>query len=164
MAEYAYQFYQSAVPATQPVPSRQPEQRPRPYVVPKPPKPRRAPVDRRAQERKSNRKIAKLFVVMALAIALFGVFCNSFVARQTSRQNLESARKTLRDYSDANIVLENQLSKLISADKIDRIATQRLGLVKVASGNESFLELEGGNRVLFTQNDPEQTEPNQNDN
>ena len=151
MAEYAYQLYQSAVPATQPAPSRRPETMPRPYVVPKPPKPRRVPVDRRAQERKSNLKIAKLFVVMALAIALFGVFCNSFVVRQTSRQNLESARKTLQDYSDANVVLENKLSKLISADNIDKIATQRLGLVKVANGNESFLDLDEGNQVLFNQ-------------
>ena len=124
---------------------------PRPYVVPKPPKPRRVPVDRRAQERKSNLKIAKVFVVMALAIALFGVFCNSFVVRTNSRQNLESARRTLADYSDANIVLEHKLSKLISADNIDKIATQRLGLVKVANGNESYLELEEGNQVLFSQ-------------
>lgn len=151
MAEYAYQLYQSAVPAVQPAPSRRPETMPRPYVVPKPPKPRRVPVDRKAQERSSNLKIAKLFVVMALAIALFGVFCNSFVARQSSRQELEAARRTLSDYTDANIVLEHKLSKLISADNIDKIATQKLGLVKVANGNESYLELDDGNRVIFSQ-------------
>lgn len=152
MAEYAYQLYQSAVPATRPAPSERPEQMPRPYVVPKPPKPRRVPVDRREQERRSNLKIAKLFVIMALAIALFGVFCNSFVVRQTSRQDLDNAQKTLRDYSDANVVLQHKLSKLISADNIDKIATQRLGLVKVANGNESYLELDEGNQVILKQN------------
>ena len=150
-AEYAYQLQSAAVPAAQPAPSRRPQTMPRPYVVPKPPKPRRVPVDRKAQEHRSNLKIAKLFVVMALAIALFGVFCNSFVMRQTSRLDLESARKTLSDYSDANVVLRHKLSKLISADNIDKIATQRLGLVKVANGNESYLELDEGNQVVFSQ-------------
>ena len=90
-------------------------------------------------------------MVMAFAVALLGLFCNSFVARTNSRQELEDMKKVLSDYSDANVVLSHQLSKLVSADNIDKIATERLGLVKIANGNESFLELEEGNRVLLSQ-------------
>ena len=150
-AEYAYQLHGNAVPVTYPAPSRQPQTPPRPTVVPKPARPHSTPEERRAQERRANIKVAKLFVVMALAIALLGVFCNSFVARTNSRQELEDMKKVLTDYTDANVVLEHQLSKLISADNIDRIATQKLGLVKVANGNESFLELDEGNKVLLSQ-------------
>ena len=60
-------------------------------------------------------------------------------------------KKVLADYSDANVVLSHQLSKLISADNIDKIAAQRLGLVKVASGNESYLDLNEDNQVILSQ-------------
>ena len=88
-AEYAYNYYRSnAVPALEPVPQREPQPRPRPHVVPEPRRPKRSAADRRKQERASNIKLAKLFVIMALAIALLGTFCNSFVARSNSRRAL----------------------------------------------------------------------------
>ena len=152
-AEYAYNLYGTAVPVADPipVPQQRPRTAPRPTVVPKPQRPRRTPADRRRQDRRSNVKVAKLFVIMALAIALLGAFCNSFVVRQASRQELETMKKVLSDYTDANVVLEHKLSKLISADNIDKIATQKLGLVKIVSGNESYLELDEGNQVVVSQ-------------
>jgi len=150
-AEYAYQLNSNAVPVTFPAPSKSPQRPPRPTIVPKPQRPRHTPEERRRAERRANVKVAKLFVVMAFAVALLGLFCNSFVARTHSRQELEDMKKVLSDYSDANVVLSHQLSKLVSADNIDKIATERLGLVKIANGNESFLELEEGNRVLLSQ-------------
>ncbi len=150
-AQFAYQLNNNTAPEIYPVPSRRPQRAPRPTVVPQPKRPHRSPAERRALERKANVKVAKLFVVMALAIALLGAFCNSFVARTNSRQELENMKKVLSDYTDANVVLSHQLSKLISADNIDKIATQRLGLVKVASGDESYLELNEDNQVILSQ-------------
>ena len=116
-AEYAYNYnayYRTnAAPALEPVPQRQPQPVPRPHVVPKPPRPQRPAVDRRQQERASNIKLAKLFVVMALAIALLGTFCNSFVARSNSRRALEDKRAELSIYTNAGVVLDQKLSKLI---------------------------------------------------
>ena len=88
---------------------------------------------------------------MSLAIALAGAFCNSLVARTESRAALQSAKKELAMYSDENVVLQNKLSKLVSAENIDKIATQKLGLVKIASVNETYLETEKENEVLFSQ-------------
>ena len=154
-AEYAYNYnayYRTnAAPALEPVPQRQPQPVPRPHVVPKPPRPQRPAVDRRQQERASNIKLAKLFVVMALAIALLGTFCNSFVARSNSRRALENKRAELSIYTNASVVLDQKLSKLICADNIDKIATQKLGLVKLVDSGESYLDLENGNKVLLSQ-------------
>ncbi len=150
-AEYAYQMNHNTAPEIYPVPSRRQQKPPRPTLVPEPQRPRRSHEERKALERKANIKVAKLFIVMALAIALLGVFCNSFVARTNSRQELYNLQKTLTEYTEANKVLENQLAKLVSADNIDKIATQRLGLVKVSTGTGSFLDLNEENRVMISQ-------------
>jgi len=150
-AEYAYQLNHNTAPEIYPQPSHRPQRQPRPTIVPEPQRPRRSHAERKALERKANVKVAKLFVVMALAIALLGVFCNSFVARTNSRQELDNMKKQLADYTAANTVLSSQLSKLVSADNIDKIATQRLGLVKMASTDGSFLELNEENEVVVSQ-------------
>ena len=148
---YNYNYHTNAAPALNPVPQRKTQPAPRPHVVPKPPRPKRPPVDRKQQERASNVKLAKLFVIMALAIALAGTFCNSLVARNNSRRALENKRAELTLYTDASIVLDQKLSKLICADNIDRIATQKLGLVKLADSGDSYVDLESGNQVIVSQ-------------
>ncbi len=106
---------------------------------------------KRELERVSYVKVAKAFALMALAIALAGVFCNSLVERDRSRENLKSSRTELAMYVDENIVLQNKLSKLVTAENIDKIATQKLGLVKIASSNETYLDSGKNNEVLFSQ-------------
>ena len=86
-----------------------------------------------------------------LAVALAGAFCNSLVARNESRAALQAAQKELAMYSDENIVLKDRLSKLVSAENIDRIATQKLGLVKIVAANETYLDSQKDNEVLFSQ-------------
>ncbi len=73
------------------------------------------------------------------------------IALADSRQELDNMKKVLSDYIDANVVLEQKLSKLICADNIDKIATQKLGLVKLVDSGESYLDLEDGNKVLVSQ-------------
>ena len=41
---------------------------------------------------------------------------------------------------------------LISAENIDKIAVEQLGLVKITSGNEIYLDDTQDNRVIFSQN------------
>ena len=48
-------------------------------------------------------------------------------------------------------MLDQKLSKLICADNIDRIATQKLGLVKLADSGDSYVDLESGNQVIVSQ-------------
>lgn len=106
---------------------------------------------KRELERISNVKVAKIFVLMAFAVALAGVFCNSLVVRSESRKMLQTAQNELAMYSDENIVLKDKLSKLVSAENIDKIATQKLGLVKIVAANETYLDSQKDNEVLFSQ-------------
>lgn len=144
-AEYAFDLNYNAVPIIEVPQQQQTESAPELRRVAKP------RVNKRQLERRANIKVAKVFVVMACSIAMFGVFCNSMVTRDQSRKHLERAKTELSRHLDAQIVLENDLSKLISADNIDKIATQRLGLIKVAKGNEVYLNTDSGNKVIVSQ-------------
>ena len=151
-AEYAYDWnyqYGNAVPQRVPqeYPRRAPQQKPNLHRVPRK---RQSLQQRKSQERQANLKAAKLFGFMALAIVLFGIFCNSFVARTTSRENLSAAMQKLNEQTEIGIVLDKELSNLVTAENIDKIASS-LGLVKVQSGSETYLNLSGENRVRTSQ-------------
>lgn len=106
---------------------------------------------KREMELRTYAKAAKVFVIVSIALALGGIFCNSAVARNTSRIELQRAQRELAIYCDEKIVLQNKLSKLVSANNIDKIAVEKLGLVKVASANEIYFDTEKTNEVLFSQ-------------
>lgn len=149
-AQFAYDYdYEFGFAGSNAAPVLEPERKPETRHNLRKLKKRRP--QKRELERTSHIKVAKVFVVMSIAIALAGVFCNSLVARNESRASLQSAQKELAMYTDENIVLQNKLSKLVSAENIDKIATQKLGLVKIASVNETYFETEKDNEVLFSQ-------------
>ena len=149
-AERAYDFNFAAEPLQRPYaqPHEQPkEQTPQLRRVPRP------RVDRRQLERASNRKVVKMFAMVACAIVLFGVFCNSFAMKTQQRHALDAANEKLALQQDANIVLENRLTRLVSAENIDKIAMQRLGLVKMTNADKDYVELTRENQVLVSQSD-----------
>ena len=155
-AEYAYDWnyqygnhYGNAAPQRVPqeIPQRAPQQKPDLHRVPRK---RQSLQQRKAQERQANLKAAKLFGFMAIAIVLFGIFCNSFVARSTSREKLSAATQKLEEQVKIGEVLDHELSNLVTAENIDQIAAS-LGLVKVQSGSETYLNLSGENRVRTSQ-------------
>ena len=151
-AEYAYDLnyqYGSAAPQRIPqeAPQRAPQQKPELRRVPRQ---RHLAQQRRAQERAANRKAARLFAFMALTIVLFGVFCNSFVARTTSRSALDAAKRELNRQTSIFRVLDKKRANLVTAKNIDEIAAS-LGLVKMQSGSEGYLNLSGENRVRTSQ-------------
>ena len=108
-------------------------------------------VSRRELERRANRKVIRFFAATVAVIALLGIFSSSLVAMMTTRHELEACRKELELYENENVVLQDKLSKIVSAENIDKIATERLGLVKIISGNESYVDTKQENRVLFSQ-------------
>ncbi len=103
-------------------------------------------------EKVTNRKFIKIAAVVFSFLILYAVACHSFVARDTAKKNYETA-KTEYAFSQAkNRELKVQLNQLVSAENIDRIAVEKLGLVKVTSGNEIYLDTSDGNKVIFSQN------------
>ena len=154
-AEFAYDLnyhYGNAAPQRIPqeIPRRAPQPKPQLHRVPRQKKAARIAQRRKEQERQANRTAAKLFAFMALAIILFGVFCNSFVARTTSREMLDEANRRLEQQKEIGAVLEDYRSDLVTAENIDKVAAA-LGLVKVQEGSASYLNLSGENRVRTCQ-------------
>ena len=151
-AEYPYDWnyqYGNAAPQRVPreYPQRAPQQKPDLHRVSRK---RQSLQQRKAMERQANRKAARSFAFMALAIVLFGIFCNSFVARSTSRETLRAAEKKLNEQTQIGLVLDKELKDLVTAENIDKIAAS-LGLVKVQSGSVTYLNLSGENRVRTSQ-------------
>lgn len=105
----------------------------------------------RERERASYVVVAKAFVWMSLIIALIGTFCNSLVARNVSRIELQNTQKEFAMYQEETVVLQDKLSKLVSANNIDKIAVEKLGLVKVATANEVYLDTAKENKVIVSQ-------------
>ncbi len=149
-AEHAYDLnypyaYGNAAPqrAPQELPQQTPRQKPHLRRVPKRRSLRQI---RRAQERVTNLKAAKLFVFMAAAIVLLGVWCNSYVAKTTSRDALNRANARLTEQKNIAEVLDKKKGALVTAENIDEIA-RALGLVKLQNGSDNYLNLSGENRV-----------------
>jgi multidrug efflux pump subunit AcrA (membrane-fusion protein) len=70
----------------------------------------------------------------------------------TAKKNYEAAKTDYAFSQAKNRELKVQLNQLVSAENIDRIAVEQLGLVKVTSGNEIYLDTSDGNKVIFSQN------------
>lgn len=153
-AQFAYDYRfepigSTAAPVLEPNinPGKKPEARPGPELR----RLKKRGPNARERERASLVFVAKGFVWMALAIALLGVFCNSYSARTVSRLELQNTQTKLSMYKEETVVLKDKLSKLVSANNIDKIAVEKLGLVKVASSNEVYLDTGKENKVIVSQ-------------
>lgn len=103
-------------------------------------------------EKVVNRKMLKFIFVGFLAAVVLFFACKSFVARDTAKQAYEAAKTDYAFSQAKNRELKVQLNQLVSAENIDKIAVEELGLVKVTSGNEIYLDTSDGNKVIFSQN------------
>ncbi len=103
------------------------------------------------KEKIANRKLMKIAAVVFSFLVLYAVVCDSFVAKDRARQNLEAAKDEYVFAQAKNRELKVQLNNLISAENIDKIAVEELGLVKVTAGNEIYLDTAHGNKVIFSQ-------------
>jgi len=147
-AERAYDYY-----AYETAPQREPVRKP---DAEKKPELKRAKKTRQEvllyREKMTNRKLVRVAAVVCSFLVLYAVVCNSFVAKDTARRNLEQVKEEYVFSQAKNRELKSELNKLISAENIDRIAVEELGLVKVTAGNEIYLDTVQDNKVIFSQN------------
>lgn len=104
------------------------------------------------KEKIANRKLVKVAAVVLSFLVLYAVVCNSFIAKDTARRELEEAKEEYVFSQAENRELRGELNNLISAENIDRIAVEELGLVKVTPGNVIYLDADRDNEVIFSQN------------
>lgn len=140
---YAYGYEPSYAPERKP--EVQPEKKPDLKKVKK----RKIDIDRQ-NERNVNRKLAKIVAVMCVFFALFAVVCNSFAARAQAKKDLDEIKEAYTFVEARNRELKVELNNLISAENIDRIAVEKLGLVKVDPGNEIYMDENAENHVIFS--------------
>ena len=147
-AERAYDYY-----AYEAAPKREPVRKP---DAEKKPELKRAKKTRREiliyNEKVVNRKLVKVAAVVFSFLVLYAVVCSSFIAKDTARRNLEQAKEEYVFSQAKNRELKGELNNLISAENIDRIAVEQLGLVKITAGNEIYLDNAQDNKVIFSQN------------
>ncbi|MBR3816834.1 MAG: hypothetical protein IKJ27_08935 [Clostridia bacterium] len=146
-AEKAYDYYAYGA-APQRAPERVPENEKKPEL-------RRVGKTqleiRISSEKKANRRLVKIAAVVLSFLILYAVVCDSFVARDTARHTLDKTKEEYVFSEARNRELKVQLNSLVSAENIDRIATEELGLVKAAADSEVYLDTAGGNKVIFSE-------------
>lgn len=94
---------------------------------------------------------AKAFIVIGVFLALFAVYCNSMASREEAKLKLEKIKESYAYVEAENRELKVEINNLVNAENIDRIAVEELGLVKVAPGNEIYLDTQTGNQVIYSQ-------------
>lgn len=146
-AERAYDYY-----AYQAAPKRAPERAPEKENKPELRKVKKTQLEMRiSNEKKANRRLVKIAAVVLSFLILYAVVCDSFVARDTARHTLDKTKEEYTFVQARNRELKVQLNSLVSAENIDRIATEELGLVKAAADSEIYLDTVSGNKVIFSQ-------------
>ena len=145
-AERAYDYY-----AYETAPQREPVRIP---DAEKKPEIRRAKKTREEillyNEKKTNRKLVRVAAVVFSMLVLYAVVCDSFVARDTARRDLEQKREEYVFSQAKNRELRGELNNLISAENIEKVAVEELGMVKSSAGNEIYLDGAQGNKVIFS--------------
>ncbi len=144
---YKYNYAYGYEPAY--APERKPEVQPEKKPDLKKVKKRKIDIDRQ-NERIVNKKLAKIVAVMCVFFALFAVVCNSFAARAQAKKDLDEIKEKYTFVEAQNRELKVELNNLISAENIDRIAVEKLGLVKVAPGNEIYMDENAENQVIYS--------------
>lgn len=146
---YKYDYAYGYEPAYKPegTPSVLPEQEKKPELK----KLRKTGRDIAIQnEKATNRKMAVIVAVMCVFFAVFALACNSMAERETAKRNLDEIKQEYSFCETQNRELKVKMNNLVSAENIDRIAVEKLGLVKASSANEIYLDSQSGNQVIYS--------------
>lgn len=143
--EYLFD-YSSAAPELfpQPTPVEKPQVQDKPALK-KVKKPR---ADLKQQTIASHMKAAKFSALVIVVMLSFVLLCTSFSALRTSRINYNKQVDTLEIYKNDQKVVAARLAKLVSVDKIEKIATQKLGMVKLSEENIIYVDTADENKII----------------
>lgn len=145
-AEFAYDFmYDGAI---QEVPDQTAQRRPREEYVP----------DLHALEKNqtSAREVPSALVVfkfmtlVVFSVVCFSVICSSFASVRSEKLNYASKLKELEIYKSQQVEVDAQLGTLVTADKIAKIAVEKLGMVKISDENKTYALPKEENRIVVS--------------
>lgn len=145
----AYEYYGgSAVPES--VPGAAPKRKPEVEKAPELKKVKKQRPDIRSQEKASYARVAKFAVPVALALVALAVMCNSFSQVRSSRLELQRQQATLGIYLNQQKEVEARLAKLVSVDRIEAIAVEKLGMVKLSDDNKFYFNTADKNEIIVS--------------
>lgn len=103
-----------------------------------------------AREKEVNKMALKLSALMASLLVVMSVFCYSFVLMNDAQHSLTDAENKLKIHQAQNEELKAELNALVAGVDIERYAVEKLGLIKVASENEVYLNNQTENKIIFS--------------
>ncbi len=145
-AEYAYK-YDYGSPAVRRPAQPLPQQEKRPEL-----KKYNSPMAKRlAEEKAATAKVTKIAAFLGALFIMYSIAVNSFFVRDDAKRQLDNANAVYTLCQSENKELNAKLAALASAEKVEKYAVEKLGLVKITSDKEVYLEAETDNRTIFYQ-------------
>lgn len=141
----AYEYYGSNA-APNAVPKNRPHEQPKPQLK----KVKKQKLNTAAQERASYAAVARFAVPVAVVLVAFVILCNSYVQVRSSRLALQEQQAALSLYLDQQKEVEARLSKLVSVDQIEKIAVEKLGMIKLSDENKLYVNTANKNEIIVS--------------
>lgn len=145
--QYAYDFDFSAAPV------RKPQQKPEVQKKPKP-ELRRLESQRKGQTREEEKaagmRVAKATAVTVFFAVVLCVVCTSFCMVWSARRQQQSALDRLEIGKSALVEVNAKLNSLVTPDKIAKIATGKLGMIKLPDSNKFYSDAGNENEVVYS--------------
>lgn len=123
-----------------------PSNRPALQLV-KPPK--FSPSQFKEQMTQSNRKALKVFALAILTATLLALAIFSRVQLDEINREIASTEKQIEIANSKNVELNMKLNEMISIEKVEEYATNKLGMVKVQDYQVVYVDLSDNDRVLM---------------
>ena len=147
-AEFAYDYaYNNAAPA---MPQRAPQRRPQEEKAPDLRALERPKTRTDAQEAPSALVVAKFMSLVVFSVICFSIICSSFAAVRSEKLNYSKKVRELEIYKSQQVEVDAQLGTLVTADKIAKIAVEKLGMVKLSDENKTYALPSEDNRILIS--------------
>lgn len=106
--------------------------------------------DSAARQRAANLAVIKFSAVVLVAFIALTAICASFSAVRKQQINLAKQKHTLSIFQSQQVEITAKLNALVTPDKIAKIAVEKLGMVKLADENRSYISFEDKNEVIVS--------------
>ena len=143
--EYMFD-YTSAAPELmpQPLPKREPQVKEKPELK----KVKKPYADLKKQTVTSHVKAAKFSVLVITVMLSFVLLCTSLSQVRSRRIQYNQQVKAIEIYKNDQKLVAARLAKLVSVDKIEEIATKKLGMVKLSEENIIYVDTADKNKII----------------
>lgn len=147
-AEFAYDFMYDTT--AQEVPQKAPQRRPREEQLPNLHALEKPQANTDAAKLPSALVVAKFMSLVIFSVVCFSIICSSFAAVRSEKLDYAKQLKELQIYKSQQVEVDAHLGTLVTADKIAKIAVEKLGMVKLSDENKTYALPQSENRIVVS--------------